>query len=76
MPKDKDDSKSRHPKTEIIINMMEEYGLSRRDLEEMAEVSSHAVSSWLRPQDNVSFREPPNNVISLIRMKCNHLYEL
>lgn len=76
MGKERDDTRRRHPKTEIIIGLMEEYGLSRKDLEEMAEVSQHAVQSWLRPMDNVSFREPQNSTMTLLKMKCERLYEL
>ena len=76
MGRNREVERPRHANAEKIRELMDTYGLSTVDLAEMAGVKKNTVYSWFRPSDSVFSRNPPDQVVELVRLKCDRLYEL
>jgi len=76
MGKTRQEDRPRHKNSEEIRELMDMYGLSTVDLAEMTGVKKNTVYSWFRPSDSQYSRNPPNQIVELVKLKCDKLYEL
>jgi hypothetical protein len=56
---------------EILIDLITEYGLDRRDVADMVRVKRETVDRWLLPNEASSHEEIPEMAVELLQLKLH-----
>ena len=54
---------------EILIDLITQYGLERRDVAELVRVKRETVDRWLLPNEASSHEEIPEMAVELLQLK-------